>query len=220
VEKTIIAETISALSSDQSLTAKDCGFRFARNQLENLENAKDYASMIGTAPSFDQWEAGRLQWVSGYVEANPENTGNAADKAWNRFAGLLDELFGLTKPTSSNPAAEKKRAEREKKNAELLAKHGDMTPTMIRAQMEAAYQTLAKNPTNKEAAKQVKELDKVLKVKQSAENKEHGEELKALRGAVKAEAGKCTDLDILQQVLDILVDVSMRNDPEYADLYK
>jgi len=206
MEKTIIAESVSALSSDQSLTAKDCGFRFARNQLENLENAKDYASMIGTAPSFDQWEAGRLQWVSGYVEANPENTGNAADKAWNRFAGLLDELFGLTKPTSSNPAAEKKRAEREKKNAELLAKHGDMTPTMIRAQMEAAYQTLAKNPTNKEAAKQVKELDKVLKVKQSAENKEHGEELKALRGAVKAEAGKCTDLDILQQVLDILVD--------------
>lgn len=220
MEKTIIAETISALSSDQSLTAKDCGFRFARNQLENLENAKDYASMIGTAPSFDQWEAGRLQWVSGYVEANPENTGNAADKAWNRFAGLLDELFGLTKPTSSNPAAEKKRAEREKKNAELLAKHGDMTPTMIRAQMEAAYQTLAKNPTNKEAAKQVKELDKVLKVKQSAENKELGEELKTLRAAVKAEAGKCTDLDILQQVLDILVDVSMRNDPEYADLYK
>jgi hypothetical protein len=201
VEKTIIAETISALSSDQSLTAKDCGFRFARNQLENLENAKDYASMIGTAPSFDQWEAGRLQWVSGYVEANPENTGNAADKAWNRFAGLLDELFGLTKPTSSNPAAEKKRAEREKKNAELLAKHGDMTPTMIRAQMEAAYQTLAKNPTNKEAAKQVKELDKVLKVKQSAENKQLGEELKELRNDVIGAVRTCTDIDLLESVL-------------------
>jgi hypothetical protein len=183
------------------LTAKDCGFRFARNQLENLENAKDYASMIGTAPSFDQWEAGRLQWVSGYVEANPENTGNAADKAWNRFAGLLDELFGLTKPTSSNPAAEKKRAEREKKNAELLAKHGDMTPTMIRAQMEAAYQTLAKNPTNKEAAKQVKELDKVLKVKQSAENKQLGEELKELRNDVIGAVRTCTDIDLLESVL-------------------
>jgi hypothetical protein len=201
VEKTTVAEAVSALSSDQSLTAKDCGFRFARNQLENLENAKDYASMIGTAPSFDQWEAGRLQWVSGYVEANPENTGNAADKAWNRFAGLLDELFGLTKPTSSNPAAEKKRAEREKKNAELLAKHGDMTPTMIRAQMEAAYQTLAKNPTNKEAAKQVKELDKVLKVKQSAENKQLGEELKELRNDVIDAVRKCTDIDLLESVL-------------------
>jgi hypothetical protein len=206
MEKQIIAEQVSALSADQALTAKDAGFQFARNQLANLETARSYASMIGTEPTFDQWEAGRTNWVSGYVEANPDNTGNAADKAWNRFAGLLDELFGLVKPKAASAAAEKIRIEREKKNAEILEKHGDMTPTMIRAQMEAAYQTLAKNPTNKEAAKQVKELDKVLKVKQSAENKEHGEELKALRGAVKIEAGKCTDIDLLQSVLDMLVD--------------
>jgi len=206
MEKQIIAEQVSALSADQALTAKDCGFQFARNQLANLENAKSYAAMLGTDPTFDQWEAGRVSWVAGYVEANPEHTGNAADKAWNRFSGLLDELFGLTKPKAVSVAAEKKRIEREKKTAEILAKHGDMTPTMIRAQMEAAYQTLAKNPTNKEAAKQVKELDKVLKVKQSAENKEHGEELKTLRGAVKIEAGKCTDLDLLQTILDMLVD--------------
>ena len=201
MEKSIIADSVSAITSDQALTAKDCGFRFARNQLDNLENAKEFATMLGTDPTFDQWEASRLQWVAGYVEANPENTGNAADKAWHRFTGLLDDLFGLTKPTSSNPAAEKKRAEREKKNAELLAKHGDMTPTMIRAQMEAAYQTLAKNPTNKEAIKQVKELDKVLKVKQSAENKQHGEELAELRKQVKEAAGKCTDIGLLESVL-------------------
>ena len=204
MEKTVIAEAVSALSSDQALTAKDCGFRFARNQLDNLENAKEFATMLGTDPTFDQWEASRLQWVAGYVEANPDNTGNAADKAWHRFAGLLDDLFGLTKPSSSNPAAEKKRAEREKKNAELLAKHGDMTPTMIRAQMEAAYQTLAKNPTNKEAAKQVKELDKVLKVKQSAENKQFGEELAELRKEVKEAVTKCTQPEALQACLDIL----------------
>jgi hypothetical protein len=201
MEKSIIADSVSAITSDQALTAKDCGFRFARNQLDNLENAKEFATMLGTDPSFDQWEASRLQWVAGYVEANPENTGNSADKAWSRFTGLLDDLFGLTKPSSSNPAAEKKRAEREKKNAELLAKHGDMTPTMIRAQMEAAYQTLAKNPTNKEAIKQVKELDKVLKVKQSAENKQHGEELAELRKQVKEAAGKCTDIGLLESVL-------------------
>lgn len=201
MEKSIIADSVSAITSDQALTAKDCGFRFARNQLDNLENAKEFATMLGTDPTFDQWEASRLQWVAGYVEANPDNTGNAADKAWHRFAGLLDDLFGLTKPTSSNPAAEKKRAEREKKNAELLAKHGDLTPTMIRAQMEAAYQTLAKNPTNKEAIKQVKELDKVLKVKQSAENKQHGEQLSELRKQVKEAAGKCTDIGLLESVL-------------------
>jgi hypothetical protein len=206
MEKQIIAEQISALSADQALTARDAGFQFARNQLANLETAKSYAAMLGTDPSFDQWEAGRVSWVSGYVEANPDNTGNSADKAWSRFSSLLDELFGLTKPENKSAGALKKRVEREKKNAEILEKHGDLTPTMIRAQMEAAYQTLAKNPSNKEAAKQVKELDKVLKVKQSAENKEHGEELKTLRGAVKVEAGKCTNLDLLQTILDMLVD--------------
>jgi hypothetical protein len=204
MEKQIIADQISALSADQALTAKDAGFQFARNQLANLETAKSYAAMLGTDPSFDQWEAGRISWVSGYVEANPDNTGNSADKAWNRFSGLLDELFGLVKPKSKSAAADKKRIEREKKNAEVLAKHGDMTPTMIRAQMEAAYQTLAKNPTNKEAAKQVKELDKVLKVKQSAENKEQGEALSVARKHVKELVGKCTDIDLLDQLVDLL----------------
>lgn len=205
MEKQIIAEQVSALTAEQSLTAKDCGFQYARNQLAVFENGRDYAAMLGTDPTFDQWEAGRLQWVSGYVEANPANTGNAADKAWHRFAGLLEEFFGLVKPKAVSVAAEKKRAEREKKQKELLAKHGDMTPTMIRAQMEAAYQTLAKNPTNKEAMKQVKELDKVLKVKQSEENKQHGEELKDLRAAIREAAGKCTDIPTLEAALSTLI---------------
>lgn len=208
MEKSIVAEQVSALSAEQSLTAKDCGFQYARNQLAVFENARDYAGMLGTDPTFDQWEAGRLQWVSGYVEANPANTGNAADKAWDRFSGLLNEFFGLVKPKATSAAAEKKRIEREKKQQELLAKHGDLTPTMIRAQMEAAYQTLAKNPTNKEAAKQVKELDKVLKVKQSAENKQHGEELKALRTEVKEAVGKCTNIGLLESVLAALTEAA------------
>jgi hypothetical protein len=204
MEKTTVAAAVSALSSDQSLTAKDCGFRFARNQLENLENAKDYASMIGTDPTYDQWEAGRLQWVSGYVEANPDNTGNAADKAWERFTKLLNELFGLTKPTSSNPAAEKKRAEREKKAADLLAKYQDQTVSDLRATIEHAYQVLSQNPNHKDSLKQVKELDKVLKAKQSAANKQHGEELKELRNDVIDAVRKCTDMEALAAVLDIL----------------
>ena len=204
MEKTIIAESISALTSDQSLTAKDCGFRFARNQLDNLENAKEYATMLGTDPTFDQWEAGRMQWVAGYVEANPDNTGNAADKAWHRFTGLLDDLFGLTKPTSSNPAAEKKRAEREKKNAELLAKYQDVSPTELRSQIEHAYTVLSQNPTHKDSLKAVKELDKVLKVKQSAANKQFGEELAELRKEVRDAVTKCTQPEALQACLDIL----------------
>lgn len=204
MQKTVIAESVSALTADQALTAKDSGFRFARNQLDNLENAKEFATMLGTDPTFDQWEASRLQWVSGYVEANPDNTGNAADKAWNRFTGLLDDLFGLTKPSSSNPAAEKKRAEREKKAAELLAKYQDVSPTELRSQIEHAYQVLSQNPTHKDSLKTVKELDKVLKVKQSAANKQFGEELAELRKEVRDAVTKCTQPEALQACLDIL----------------
>lgn len=212
MEKSIVADAVTVLSADQSLTAKDCGFQFARNTLANIETAKDYASMLGTDPSFDAWEAGRIQWVSGYTEANPDNSGNSADKAWGRFADLLDTLFGMTKPKAESAAATKKRVERAQKQAELLTKYSDSTPTMIRAQMEAAYQTLAKNPTNKTAATQVKELDKVLKIKQSAENKQHGEELLALRASVKAVSGKCTDPNVLQRVLDILIEAEPDSD--------
>lgn len=204
MEKTIVAAAVSALSPDQSLTAKDCGFRFARNQLENLENAKDYASMIGTDPTYDQWEAGRLQWVSGYVEANPDNTGNAADKAWERFTKLLNELFGLIKPTSNNPVAKKKREEREKKAADLLAKYQDQSAAELRATIEHAYQVLSQNPNHKDSLKQVKELDKVLKAKQSAANKQYGEELKEMRNDVIDAVRKCTEIEALAAALDIL----------------
>ena len=122
MEKTIVAAAVSALTNDQRLIARDAGFQFAKNQLANIETASTYAAMLGTDPTLDSWEAARIDWVSGYVDANPNNTGNAADKAWQRFADLLDNLFGMVKPKSANPAAEKKRAEREKKALEITAR--------------------------------------------------------------------------------------------------
>ena len=204
MEKTIVAAAVSALTDDQRLIARDAGFQFAKNQLANIETASTYAAMLGTDPSLDIWESARIDWVSGYVDANPHNTGNAADKAWQRFADLLDSLFGMVKPKSTNPAAEKKRAEREKKAADLLAKYQDQTVSDLRATIEHAYQVLSQNPTHKESLKQVKELDKVLKAKQSAANKQHGEELKELRNDVIDAVRKCTDMEALAAVLDIL----------------
>ena len=201
MEKTIVAAAVSALTNDQRLIARDAGFQFAKNQLANIETASTYAAMLGTDPTLDAWEAGRIDWVSGYVDANPNNTGNAADKAWQRFADLLDNLFGMVKPKSTNPAAEKKRAEREKKAADLLAKYQDQSVSELRATIEHAYQVLSQNPTHKDSLKQVKELDKVLKAKQSAANKQHGEELKELRNEVIDSVRKCTDMEVLSAVL-------------------
>ena len=54
------------------------------------------------------------------------------------------------------------------------------------------------------------ELDKVLKLRTSEENKAHGETLKQLRSQVREAAGKCTDIEKLEAVLELLdVDTDM-----------
>jgi hypothetical protein len=186
--------------------ATEAGSLFAKSEIEAKEALEIFARAVGTAPTYETWITERTNWVNGYIEVKPNAKGEAADKAFSRFKDRLTDAFGISAPKSTNAAAEKKAAEREKKTAEIMEKHADQTPTMLRAQLEAAYSALAKNPESKIINNQVKELRQVLKVKQSADNKAQGEELKTLRGAVKIEAGKCTDLDLLQTVLDMLVD--------------
>lgn len=205
-----IAEPIKALSFDQENNAADCGKRFARNKQERIEIATDYSRMLGTDPTYDQWEAGRIKWVAGHAEENPQLTGNAHDAAWGDFAGLLNALFGLTKPKSASPAAEKKASERANKLEALLEKYSDKKAWDLRHELAETFKALAKNPENKETKKLNKELETVLKHVTSEENKAHGEELKRLRAEVKEKAGKCTDIEKLEAVLEIL--------DEYTDI--
>ena len=141
---------------------------------------------------------------AGYIHANPDNTANAADQAWKTFVDGGLSLYGLSKPKSTNVAAEKKAAERAAKTEALLEKHKDTTAHDLRSQLEKVYMAMAKNPTNKELRKTQKELDTVLKAKTSEENKAHGEQLKALRSQVREAASKCTDLEQLEAALDCM----------------
>jgi DNA anti-recombination protein RmuC len=144
------------------------------------------------------------EWKAGYIHDNADNTGNAADAAWGRFAKTLDELFGLSKPKSTSAAAEKKAAERAAATEKLLEKHKDATAHDLRSQLEKVYLAMAKNPTNKDLNKAAKEINTVLKAKTSEENKAHGEQLKAMRQQVREAASKCTDLEQLEAALDCL----------------
>jgi len=192
------------LSATQSDQAFNCGSQASKLNFSTVENASNFArNVLGTEPTYEQWEYARKQWVAGYCDQNPQNTGEAADKAWFTFANQLNALFGLEKPKSTSVAAEKKAAEREKKAAELLSKHKDMTIADLNKQIELAYQTLAKKPSDKEAKKKANELEKVIKVKQSAENKAHGEVLKALRDEVNGETKICIDTKCLEEVLEV-----------------
>ena len=200
-----VAAAIDAISSSQHETAKNCGSRWGKNKLEQLEIATDYARSMGTTPTIHVWEAMRIDWVNSYVDSNPNNTGNASDAAWGEFAGYLEKLFSLTKPSApKSKGAAKKREERAKKEQALLAKYQDKTAADIKGMRAAALQKAAAGSDL--AEKIATELKKVLRAKTRDEDAAIAEERKALRVQVKAAAGKCTDLDKLQAALEILDD--------------
>ena len=199
-----VADPIEALSFDQKTIAADCGKSFAKNKLERMEIARNYSRMLGTDPSYEQWESARINWVAGHAEENPDLTGNAHDAAWGEFAKLLSDLFGQTKPKSTNPVSTKKAEERAKKAEELLEKYKDMKVYELRDMLTKSFEALAKNPENKDNKKKNKELDQILKIRTSEENKAHGEELKELRSKARELVGKCTDIEKLEAVIDIL----------------
>lgn len=202
MQKTVVAQAIDQVV-DQ---ADQAGELFAKSEIDATQALELFARSIGTEPSFDTWTAKRMAFVNAYVRTKPTAKGNSADQAFARFARRLNESFGIVAPKATSEAAIAKREQRAKKEAELLAKHGDATPTLLKAQLQAAYKTLADQPTSAVAKAQTKELEKVLKIKTKDSETEQREELKGLRDQLRNLAKDCTDSDKLQQAIDILAD--------------
>ena len=201
-EQQPVAAAISAISQQQHDAASRCGTRWGQNKLERIEIATDYARMLGEEPNFYQWEAARVDWVNGYIAANPDNTANAADAAWSDFAGTLKALFSLEKPTSKSDGAVKKRKERSAKEQALFDKYQDKGVADLQGMRRAALEKAAAG--SEIAEKIAAELKKVLRVKTRDQDKEIAEERTELRKQVRSAASKCTDLEKLQAALDIL----------------
>jgi hypothetical protein len=220
---TPVAQAVHALTHTKRTEAYEQGARFARNRAELMVIASDSATTLGTSPTFDEWNEYATQWKDGYVHNNPDNKANSAETAWSRFASTLDEFFGLTKPKSTSKVAEKKATEREAKKTKLLEKHADTSAHTLKDQIASNYEKIAKSiaqgKTTKEVRptgetvdlkKELKELETVLKAKTSEENKAHGEELKAKRAEAREAVNKCTDIEKLEAVIEIL--------DEYTDI--
>jgi len=226
--QTPVAQAVHALSHTQRTEAYEQGGGFARNRAELMEIATASAQTLGTNPTFDQWNEYSTQWKDGYMHNNPDNSANSADTAWARFTKTLDEFFGLTKPKSTSKVAEKKATEREAKKTALLEKHADTSAHTLQEQIAKNYEKIAKaiaqgKPAKEQRTdeatglslavdlkKEVKELEAVVKAKTSEENKAHGEELKAKRTEAREAVGKCTDIEKLEAVIEIL--------DEYTDI--
>ena len=212
-ELSTVAGAIKALSFDRETQAYEQGSRFARNKLERVEVVTAAAQTIGANPSYEEWEAYRVQWVDGHAHQNPDLTANASDKAWKEFAKLLDELYGMTKPKSTGAAAVKKSEQREKAQEALLEKYEEQSAWELRDQLAKNYTKLADKPEDKELKKVQKELEKVIRAKTTEQNARLGEELKTMRAWVKEKVSKCTDIEKLIAVSEVLDD---NTDVEYT----
>jgi hypothetical protein len=215
-QKNTVATAIDALTPEQHAAAKNAGAAWAKKDSLAVEILEGYARLLGTQCTRLQFETAQLDWKEGWMGANPGKTSAAVDKAWQRFKNDLEDSFEIEiiKPESENPLSQQRKAERESKRAELLAQHASNSPDQVRQQIEKKYAALAKNPTDKNLKKAVKDLEVVLKEKTSEENKQRMEELKTLRSQVREAANKCTDEAALEAALDIL---SGAADYDYAD---
>ena len=202
MNKTVVAQAI-----DQVIDQADqAGELFAQSEIDANQALELFARAVGTEPSYDTWLAKRLAFINAYVRTNPTAKVNSAEQAFGRFKNRLVDTFGVTVPKAESEAAIAKRADRAKAQEKLLAKHSDATPTLLKAQLQAAYKTLGDNPTSAIAKAQTKELEKVLKIKNKAENDELRDELKGLRDQLREAMKTCDDTDKLQQAIDILAD--------------
>lgn len=202
MEKTVVAQAI-----DQVIDQADqAGELFAKSEIDVSQALELFARSVGTEPSFEVWTAKRVAFINAYVRTKPTAKGNSADQAFLRFVRRLTEAFDIAAPKAKTEAAIAKREQRAKAQEKLLAKHGDMTPTLLRSQLQAAYKTLGDNPTSVIAKAQTKELEKVLKIKTKDSDAQERQELKGLRDELRELAKTCDDSDKLQQAIDILAD--------------
>ncbi len=196
MEKTIIAQAVA--------DSFNAGAMFARSEIDAAESLEVFARAVGTTPTYEVWQAERINFVNGYVSIKPYAKGDSADKAFQRFKDRVVERFAIVVPTSDNAAAIKKAAERKAANEKLLAEYQDVPPTLLRAQLEAAYQALAKDPTSKVAKAQAKKVEKALKLKTSESDKAEREELKAIKDEIREALKACDDTEKLEAALDAL----------------
>lgn len=86
---------------------------FSRAEALGAEALEFVAGVLGSSPTFSEWEAVRKDFVAGYA-AERKCDADSAGKAWTRFAERMKSAYAVEKPKAPTKAAERKSAERVK----------------------------------------------------------------------------------------------------------
>ena len=207
-QKPVVSAVITALSENQTSEARRAGSLFAQSELEADEAFEVFARAVGEAPVYAVYEQARIEWVSSYVSIKPHTKGNTADKAFGRFVGRLREKYPLDvvkeKPVSENPAAAKKRAEREAKKAKVLDAFSGIDTSELKTRLSQAFATLASKPDSKVAESAVKNLKAVLRERTKDDSAALKAEVSEKRQTIRGLLSGCSDIERLDAVIEIL----------------
>ena len=160
--------------------------------------SKALAKLLGSAPTYAQWNTVKQLWVRKYMGRIPQATDESSQKQWERLVKRMTKETGLTKPSAPAKAAQAMSEKRAKQKAELEA--------MLDSQLEdklAAYKA-ADNFTQANAVKA--EINR----RQKEANKGKEDEVKALREMVIKQIKITADLNLLAQVSALLPKVVMQ----------
>ena len=187
------------------------GRLFAQSEVDAGKALETFARLVGDKPTYELWENGRLAWVNGFVEVKPKAKGDAAYQAFGRFKNRLVEAYAIEIPKATSAAAEKKRAEREAKQLELMKRYEDQSDDALHTLITRAYERQAKNPLGSDAI--IKELKAVLKARTKDHQAQGKADLKAKRDEVIKAVRECADMTRLDMVLEVL---DQGNDVNYV----
>jgi len=174
---------------DRVLSSEDHAFEA---DLGMEKSAMMLAEVMGTKPSYAQWEAVQSTWLRKYMGRKPNANEEASARAWQRLAKRMDKECGLTKPAKPTAEAQRKASKREEEKKVLMG--------MVDSQLE---QMLAAYKAEDEFAKASK-VKAELKRRDEDRNKGQLDYAKELRADIAKRVKVVTDVALLEQIQAML----------------
>ena len=177
----------------------------AESDNAEAEAEETYARIMGNAPTLAMYVMAQKLFQTGYMQTVPAVSPDALSKRTSRFFSDVLRNFGMTKPKSEDPAAQKKAEQREKQRADILAAYKGKAPKQIKEEIAQAYAKLAAGvPDSAEVKKELKKAETALREMTAAETEAFKKQKAALVSSITEAVKKCADLAKLTKALEAL----------------
>ena len=203
---TVTSQIVTDLfTPEQQASMVGAAAAVAESDTAKEEAVETYARIIGKAPTLAMYAHAQNLFQSGYMQAQPAISPDALTRRTTRFFSEVLTAYGITRPKSDDPAAEKKAEQREKAKADLLAKFKGVEPKAIKEQIAQGYAKLAAGvPDTPEVKKAVKEAETALRLMTADQDAAFKKQKAALVSSLTEAVKKCNDLKKIADAIKAL----------------